>query len=240
MATFDGSTKTKTRVALGRDAFQPNMGSLVGTEFQVCAKVLGTRDELVHGNITLRFLANEDTFLRGNQTESISGDRVLAIGGSEEERVDGGRTTKVIGQLTETYVAGQLTTCYGPFNRTDVLVTWECSGSMSITGGDLYEFKLFDGACTAFSQSNTLAKLDTCGVSTSYTVYGLDVKSYQTEVEMINGIATLKTNEVNGFTNLLSGIIMGASGTTTYLRALESDVGPLLSPPLALGCPPWD
>lgn len=240
MATFDGAIKTRTRVPLDKDSFQPGMGSLVGSAFTEDAKILGKRNELVTGNITLKFMANEDIHLQGNQTEMIIGNRNLQIVGKESETVISGRTTMIVGQLTETYIAGQMTTCIGPYNRTDVApVTWLCPTQTMINSGDLYECKIFDGAITAIAQQNTGIKIETTGQATAFTIHKMEATSFQTEVEMIHGMATITTNEANGLNNLLSGMINNASGTTARLRALDAGVGPEVSPPLELGAPPF-
>lgn len=240
MSAFDGQIKTKTRVPIDRDSFNPAMGSLVGSSFKEEAKVLGTRNELVTGNITLKFMANEDIMLIGSQTETIMANRTLSITGQEKETVIGGRVTMIVGQLTETYVAGQMTTCIGPYNRTDVApVTWLCPTQTMINSGDLYECKIFDGAITAIAQQNTGIKIETTGQATAFTIHKMEATSFQTEVEMIHGMATVTTNEANGLNNLLSGMINNASGTTARLRALDAGVGPEVSPPLELGAPPF-
>ncbi len=73
MGTFDGAIQTKTRVALDGDAFQPEMGSLVGSVFKEEAKVLGTRNELVTGDTTLNFLTNVMTLVNGNNVHTTGG-----------------------------------------------------------------------------------------------------------------------------------------------------------------------
>lgn len=225
---------------LAGDAFQPDMGSLVGSSFVEDAKIKGTRNELVNGNITLKFMSNEDIMLMGNQTETIMANRTLKIIGSENETVIAGRTTSIIGQLTESYIAGQMTSCIGPYNRTDVApVTWLCPTQTMINSGDLYECKIFDGAITAIAQQNTGIKIETTGQATAFTIHKMEATSFQTEVEMIHGMATITTNEANGLNNLLSGMINNASGTTARLRALDAGVGPEVSPPLELGAPPF-
>ncbi len=240
MATFDGAIGTRTRVPLDGDDFMPHMGSLVGSGFKEDAKVHGTRNELVTGNITLKFTANEDILLLGSQTEKIMTNRDLTIIGTESEKVVGGRTTSIIGQLTESYVAGQMTSCIGPYNRTDVApVTWLCPTQTMINSGDLYECKIFDGAITAIAQQNTGIKIETTGQATAFTIHKMEATSFQTEVEVIHGMATVSTNEANGLSNLISGMINNASGTTARLRAMDAGLGPEVSPPLEMGTPPF-
>ncbi len=241
MATFNGSVETQTRVDLDGDAFTPDMGSLSGSGFKEDTLVHGTLNQKINGNITRAFDSNEDIMTLGTQTEQIMTNRNLTIMGQENEKVVGGRTTMIVGMLNESYVAGQITSCVGAYNRTDVApVTWLCPTQTMLNSGDLYECKIFDGAITGIAQANTGVKIEATGQASAYTIHKMEATSFVTEIQMINGSATLTCNETNGMSNLISGMINNASGTTARLRALDAGLGPETSPPLELGCPPFD
>ncbi len=110
MPTFDGQTKTKTRVRLDRDAFQPNMGSLVGSGYTEDAKIHGNRNHLIDGNFTEE--------IGGNLLSTVTGDQTHSVTGSQTVTVTQDQTETVVGNTLQTMIGPQIVTNMNVRNET--------------------------------------------------------------------------------------------------------------------------
>jgi hypothetical protein len=244
-AVFGGSTKISRAVPdPGTDKSLPSSGSLswggitgasavAGTTGADCKLVNGDRWQQVNGNHTENVSTNVLTTIQGNVTRSVLG--------NEDFTTAGDVTRTIVGMLNETLVAGQSTSCVGPFNRTDVApVTWLCPTSSQINSGDLYECKIFKGGAYAIRNVNVAVDTSIRILNEQIHVHQMSVAQFETKVSSIEGFACLTTNKVGAVGNFLGGLRNNMTGMTSKLRAMEAGVGPEVTPPLAIGAPPFD
>ncbi len=242
---FDGKTKIGRAVAdPGTDDTLPDPGSLTlaaittpvalsGTVGAECKLVHGDRWEQIDGNHTENVSGNVLIMIQGNVSQSVVGNQTLSTVGDV--------TSSIVGMLSESFVAGQSTSCVGPYNRTDVApVTWLCPTSSQMNSGDLYECKVFKGGMYAIRNNNVGIDTSVRILNEQIHVHQMSVAQFETKVDTVQGFACLTTNKVGAVGNLLDGLRNNMTGMTSKLRAMEAGVGPEVTPPLALGTPPFD
>lgn len=237
MATFDGSVKTRTRVALDGDSFTPAMGALVGSGNQEDVLNHGTLNQNVTGNVTRIFMADETIETLGSQTETINGSRTATILGQETETLVGGRSTTIVGMLTENFVSGQMTVCLGPYNRTDVAsVCWLCPSSTQINSGDWFECKatkggayLFRTTSVAYDVATRFAKTDIC--LNDFKLWGIQTKLQTLQSKMLAGLK----NAVVMTTMAIEAARADINGIHPEVRAVRTSVGcEIAAPPTSM------
>lgn len=104
MGVFDGSVQTNTRVRLDRDAFQPDMGTLVGSSWD--------EDILVHGSRNLMVDEDMEIFVGGTTMETYVG----AVDRAMFDTI----TTTVMSDETRTVIGTSTITRTGTTTRTHV------------------------------------------------------------------------------------------------------------------------
>jgi len=99
---FDGQIKTRTRVAIDRDAFQPGMGALgAGSE---------TEEALIHGNRKEKVDGNWDYTVVGTTSVTLTGAVTIRCLSTLNTNVIGASTITFIGAVTSTYISNVIRT----------------------------------------------------------------------------------------------------------------------------------
>lgn len=214
MAVFNGVIKVKTRVALGGDAFTPNMGKLVGSANAEDALVTGNFNVKTFGNTTWWNSLNWKTTILQNKTLSVTGNRSTTIIGNCTTGVVANRTTNVVGFQTNLRVSGQNDTTVGPHCKTNAGPQQEAQAA------SWFEVKLAPvGAFYAVINLSTGA--------TNVSAFAANAEFYIGQVNLIavnaagNGINCTKSlldDDAKALDNKIEGI-------QSKLQALNSQVG---------------
>lgn len=245
MGVFDCSIKTKRAVTdPGTDDTLPPSGALSWGGITGPSSVAGTMGadaKLVHGDRWQQIEGNHTENLTMNLMATIQGNQTQTIMGNQNLTTTGNVTKTIVGMLNETLVAGQSTSCVGPFNRTDVApVTWLCPTSSQMNSGDWFEAKILKVGMYAIRNVNVGLDTSVRLLNEQIHVHQMSIAQFETKVGSVEGFACLTHNKVGALGNLLDGLRNNMTGMTSKLRAMEAGAGPEITPPLALGAPPFD
>jgi hypothetical protein len=120
MPTFDGVIKTRTRVAINHDSFQPGMG--------VLGKASATEEALVHGNqklkvdkdVTEEITGNYSLKIQKTSKTQVRGDVDVQYLGEYDLFVNGSTTMLFVGMTGQTYMSLRTERMQGAHNTHNV------------------------------------------------------------------------------------------------------------------------
>jgi hypothetical protein len=198
MPTFDGQTKTRTRVPLDKDAFQPNMGSLVHSANTEEAKIHGNRVHTIDGNFSERIKLNVSTEIGQNESHTVNGDRTKTVLGNHTETVVGRTMLTQVGPFMATYLSPKNDTHISPHNRVNSAPENQADPTSKVRIlGTVFEHKTSDmsitdtgmelnGVKVEFAATNFEAKFLNCELKVIHldAVAGIAVEPKITEVEL--------------------------------------------------------
>jgi hypothetical protein len=232
MAAFDGTTKTKTRVKLDKDAFSPAMGGLTGSGFTEDALIKGTRNEKVTSDITLLFLTNVTRTVGANVTDTITGNATRTTIGTTTKTCVGSVTSTMMSMYTRTVVGAELNMNIGPLTKTDIgPVTWLCPTVTMLNSGDQYETKIFKGQNYALRNTNIAVDLATRGENFQIGLHTTNIIQFQTRME-ITEMAVKLVNLMAGVNvSKMVAADLSALATQGTLTAAKMLVGPRVQVP---------
>lgn len=228
MATFDGAIKTKTRVNLAKDAFNPGMGSLVGSSFKEDAKIMGTRNELVMGDITLKDMANVTRLIMGNDTTTIMGNKAHTTMGTSNKTIFGVYTKVMMAVYNRNVMSAEMKLTIGPTTKTILGPVTCLNPTVSMfNSGDWFETKLTKGGAYLFRTTNVAADVAIRGTNTQMTVFETLSKGIQTKVD------GLKNAAVPGLKNKMVAVAIAIEAARSDINGIHPDVRAVRP---AIGC----
>jgi len=118
MPTFDGENKTKTRVPLDHDAFQPDMGMLVGSGNTEEARVNGTQKIEVKGATTWNHRSTLAFTVDGAVTENFNNDFTYSILGKTDGTHVSDAHYLYVSQRSDNQMSSHITMNIGPKTST--------------------------------------------------------------------------------------------------------------------------
>jgi len=232
MGVFDGSTKTKTRVSIDRDSFMPHMGALVNSSYTEDAMILGTRNELVTGDITLMFGSNLTRMLAANESDTIGGHLMRSIGGTTTQLHTGMVMINMIaGSMTNT-IGPEMRMNVGPVNWTCVApVTWLNPTATMLNDGNFFETKLTNNTACLTNWTGTISNVTLCVHNAEARVHQGCITVFETANEALKCNQAAMANLTKAMKNNLGALAIGAAVALADVRATEADVGPHVSVP---------
>lgn len=121
MATFDGAIKTKTRVPLGKDKFQPGMGVLSkSSAFAEEIRITGDVSEKILGNFTSIVTLDVKRTILGSLTTTILTNETRTTTGNTTFTRTGTTTITNVAAVVETSLATRIGTQVGALMNTIV------------------------------------------------------------------------------------------------------------------------
>ncbi len=232
MATFDGSIKTKTRVPLGEDAFQPGMGSLKSASSSTeVALIKGTRTETIHrnwkyevwadvtgrinGSRTVRILTNDSLTVLGNVSHTTLGTTYSFHAQSHQTFNGAPKTSFFLGAVTETH----------------------CQPRSIIEPTSLYKVLGFKGEVVAImSQTNNVSKVEFNGIATAISMYKCDLAMLKTDAKALENKACVLKTEATALKAIAGALKSGVNAARAKVAALGMLIGARLGgPPTSLG-----
>lgn len=131
MATFDGAIKTKTRVPLGKDKFQPGMGQLKkSAPFAELILITGDVGEKVKGNVFSKVTLDVKRTIQGSLTTTIHTNETRTTFGNTTSTRTGTTTDTKVGAIVETNLSTRIGTQVGALMNT--IVSPESRTSLAI------------------------------------------------------------------------------------------------------------
>ena len=121
MATFDGAVKTKTRVPLDKDKFQPGMGRLKKSSgFAEDIFITGNVNEMVVGSVTSKVTLDVKRTIVGSLTTTILTNETRTTTGNTTFTRTGTTTVTNVAAVVETNLATRIGTQIGALMNTVV------------------------------------------------------------------------------------------------------------------------
>lgn len=218
MGTFDGAIQTKTRVALDGDAFQPEMGSLVGSVFKEDAKVLGTRNELVTGDTTLNFLTNVVTMVNGNNAHTTGGTSNKTIIGIYTKVTMSVYNRQVMAVEMKLTVGATIKTTLGP-------VVVSCATQSTDTSPEWFDNKW--AQVNLYGTQLTMAGLDTtiAAYSLQMSIGSAEAKATKTKVITVENTLNFIRSAVVATAMNIAVARTDISGINPEVRGVRPSIG---------------
>jgi hypothetical protein len=231
MAAFDGSIKTKTRVALDKDKFSPGMGALAGSGNTEHALIHGNRLEkidtswsyqvgtnltrLIMGNASTRIMGSEARTVIGNFHETILGTAYNFVGGTHSTFNGSPKTSFFLGALTETH----------------------CQPRHIIEPTNLYKVIGFKGEVVyIMSQTNNVSKVEFNGMACAVSLYKCDLAMLKTDAKTLENKACVLKTEATALKAIVGAIKGGINAARAKVAAVGALVGARLGgPPTSVG-----
>lgn len=212
--TFDGAPKVITRVALDQDAFNPGMGSLVGSANTEDAFVRGNFNVKTIGNTTWYNSLNWQMTVMGSRMTTIVQNQTLNVTGNSINSIIGNRTTNVVGFQTNLRVSGQSDTTVGPQVRTN------CAPQQESEAASWFEVKMapvgaFYGTINLSTGANNVQAF---AANAEFYIGQINVIGINACANGINASASAIDDAAKALENKIEGI-------ETKLQALNNQVG---------------
>ncbi|MBY0508014.1 MAG: hypothetical protein K2X03_29145 [Bryobacteraceae bacterium] len=219
MSTFDGATGISTRVDISGDAFTPNMGSLVGSSFKEDTKIMGTRNEMVLGDITLKFMANVTKLVFGNCTATVMGNKSHTTMGTSMKTIMGVYTKMMMSVYNRQVMSSEMKLTIGPTLKTILGPVTCLNPTVSMfNSGDWFETKWTKGAAYLFRTTNVGADVAIRGTNTQVALFEVLSKGIQSKVD------GLKNATVAGLKNGLVACCIAVEAVRSDINGIHPDV----------------
>lgn len=203
MAIFDGAIKTKTRVPLGKDAFQPGMGVLTkSSPFAEEIRITGDVSEKIIGNFTSIVVKDVKRTIIGSLTTTIITNETRTTTGNTTLTRTGTTTVTNVAAVVETSLSTRIGTQVGALMNT--IVSPETRVTLAIKN-------LLNGTGPAW--------IDVKQNSTTL------VLAMNTSMGSFNNCFFIKNTEAYASQVNLLGIDQALKGMEGSLKGLEDNIG---------------
>jgi len=239
MPTFDASIKTRTRVGLDRDAFQPGMGSLSkgGSETEQARihgnqkeQIFGKHDRYIDGTTTIVFNGAVKFFMMDTLLHTVIGSATVNFLDKHTLLVGGASIHTYIGTVMQTYLAAHMHTHLGarvgthaaphqnvePTSWIDVVTSWTQLASVKQTIG-IYKCDAF-GAAMAISG----VKVDASGSKGAAQLSELKTSGQKAAAELAKTEAKALKAAVEGLTSKLGAMEADAQARVNAMPTVST------------------
>ena len=221
MATFDGAVKTKTRVPLGRDKFQPGMGTLVGSGQTEETHVHGTRTVTID---SAERHVNKNTLnhrVVGNHSYMCLANLTATIIGSKSETIMTNSTIMIFGVETRTQLGGYTATDIGPWSLV-------AQGFKNLLNPSSWmEVKTNSGTLVT-SMNVSMGAINLQGFVQNTEMYAqqINVLGHDTLIKGIDTEAKMLKQRLAGMVNAIDGLEGSVQALKTQAGAVEAKAKP--------------
>jgi hypothetical protein len=195
------------------------MGSLVGSAFTEDAKILGTRNELVTGNITLKFMANVTKMVMANCTATVMGNKTHTTMGTSNKTITGVYTKVMMAVYNRQVMASEMKLTVGPTIKTILGPVTCLNPTVSMfNSGDWFETKKAKGCAYIFRTTNVGIDVAIRGTNTQVAIFETLSKAIQTKVD------GLKNAAVPGLKNKMVALAIAIEAVRSDINGIHPDV----------------